>query len=37
MKMLKNIKANLKHKGFVFVWFSSKSAFVEVEENKTKI
>lgn len=30
--MLKNTKANLKQKGFVFVCFSLKSAFLEVKK-----
>lgn len=34
--MLKNTKANLKHKGFVFVWFSLKSTCLEVKKTKQK-
>lgn len=34
--MLENVEANLKQKGFVFVWFPSKSTLVEVEK-KTQI
>lgn len=33
-KMLKNTKANLKQKGFVFICFSLKSTFLEVKKKE---